>query len=456
MKGEIKARWGQPITGIFALATFTIVAWGLWYLFSDPRGPVGAFPYPFVMYLAMMILVGLWQHMFLGDWPFQEMPQPAKGIVLTLMNLILVWLVIHVVFYRVLGLGFNFLSQSNLESLAASGGGAYVAQFKDAAGAMVTCGRELSIDKLMAGSARYAERAVVCFVLIGFFSYPAITILFAKWPIRPSDLKQPMAGLAEFSWASLGTLLLYVVLIVPFWGLIYGKVFGTSFGINLPWWGGIGGTSHVHWVFGWWEWMIVILFMTVNVWRMKPWSAIGLPQPLKGLLSFVFIVGLGYIVAIGCVKLAPLWIPDMSHALAHNNSDSLARFLWYHAAEIAGFTLMPFLAWHHYFDDAAPMKDPDAWSAFGFRTVGVGLLCILNYLFFYYANFGHWGLGNPHMEHALADRLLHGESLIWNFWWIIPLLWNEWFFHKWPFYGHVQIASVMTPSSEGRPLAVHT
>jgi len=27
---------------------------------------------PLSCYLAMMILVGLWQHMFLGDWPFQE------------------------------------------------------------------------------------------------------------------------------------------------------------------------------------------------------------------------------------------------------------------------------------------------------------------------------------------------------------------------------------------------
>ena len=33
-----------------------------------------------------------------------------------------------------------------------------------------------------------------------------------------------------------------------------------------------------------------------------------------------------------------------------------------------------------------------------------------------------------------ADGVPHGESLVWNFWWIIPLLWNEWFFHKWPFY----------------------
>ncbi len=36
----------------------------------------------------------------------------------------------------------------------------------------------------------------------------------------------------------------------------------------------------------------------------------------------------------------------------------------------------------------------------------------------------------------LAEGFVQGESLIWNFWWIIPLLWNEWFFHKWPFYVH--------------------
>jgi AAT family amino acid transporter len=40
------------------------------------------------------------------------------------------------------------------------------------------------------------------------------------------------------------------------------------------------------------------------------------------------------------------------------------------------------------------------------------------------------------MHGELAERYLSGESLIWNFWWIIPLLWNEWFFHKWPFYVH--------------------
>ena len=118
----LRARWGQPATGIVSLMVFFLIAWLIWFIFSDPRGPVASFPYPFVMYLAMMILVGLWQHMFLGDWPFQDIPQPARGIIETVVNLALVWLVIHVVFYRIIGVGFNFFSQVNLEALAAAGG----------------------------------------------------------------------------------------------------------------------------------------------------------------------------------------------------------------------------------------------------------------------------------------------------------------------------------------------
>lgn len=35
--------------------------------------------------------------------------------------------------------------------------------------------------------------------------------------------------------------------------------------------------------------------------------------------------------------------------------------------------------------------------------VGVLVLCALNYMFFYYVNFGYWGLGNSHMEHGIAE-----------------------------------------------------
>jgi AAT family amino acid transporter len=405
-----------------------LIAWFTWYLFSDPRGPVGSFPYPFVMYLAVMILVGLWQHMFLGDWPFQKMSPAARGVTMTIANLIITWFVIHIVFYRVLGLGFNFLSESNLEALAA-------------AGATVMpegCAATLKYETLINPAAHFGERAVVTFVLIGFFSYPFVTILFGKWPIRPSNLEQPAAGFAEIGWTSLLTLFFFTVLIVPYFGLVYGKVFGNSYGMNFPWWSGIDGTPHVHWVFGWWEWMIVVLFMTPNVWRMKPWTLIKLPQPAKGFVSFCLIVVLGYILAKVFIMVTQAWAPmdEVIHALPAGDKGNPTRFFWYHTAEIAGMSLIPFLQWHHYFDDMSPSKNVDSWGGFWFRTIGVAILSVVLYLCFYHFNFGHWGLGNHHMEGNLGHRLVGGESLIWNFWWIIPLLWNEWFFHKWPFYVH--------------------
>ena len=73
-------------------------------------------------------------------------------------------------------------------------------------------------------------------------------------------------------------------------------------------------------------------------------------------------------------------------------------------------------------------------------TVGVFLFAALSYYVFYYLGFVHWGIGNEHaanLEHAFPE----GESLAWNSWWIISLLWNEWFFHKWPFYVHEPSAS---------------
>ncbi len=424
MADVLKPRWGQPATGIISNIVFLIVAWFTWYLFSDPRGPWATFPYPFVMILAMMILVGLWQHMFMGDWPFQNLSPPVRGVVETIVNLVVVWFMIYVVFYRVLGLGFNFLSESGLEAAVA------IAPAKGKA--------TLDLAALVAPSGKFAERAIVTFVLIGFFSYPVVTIFFGKWPIRPSDLTQPQAGLAELGWTSLLTLFFYTVLIVPFWGLVWEVLFGTGIAFGRPWWAGIAGTGHVHWVFGWWEWMIVILFITANVWRMKPWSLINLPQPWKGLISFICTVILGYLVALSLVKLQPLWInmEDAIHHLPASDHGNPIRFLWYHAAEIAGFTLVPFLAWHHYFDDMVPMADKDSWGGFWFRTFGVLVLMAITYFIYYVVNFGYWGLGIHHMQGDLAERYLNGESLIWNFWYIIPLLWNEWFFHKWPFYVH--------------------
>jgi amino acid transporter, AAT family len=422
MSHDVKPKFKQPLTGIISFITFFLIAWGTWFIFSDPRGPFKLFPYPFVMYLAVMILVGLWHHMALDDWPYKKMKQPLKGIVLTIVNLLVTFFVIHVIFYRILGLGFNFLSQSNLNALAEAGK------------AITPSGQALTLDFMK--SKHLAESAVVAFVLIGFFSYPFVTILFGKWPIRPSNLEQPQAGFAEIGWASLLTLFFYVILIVPFFGMVFSKSLGSSIGFNTPWWGSLNGTNHLHWVFGWWEWAIIALFMTANVWRGKPWTLIKLPQPLKGIVATTLVFAIGYMMALLCINIIPLWIgadtiATLKAAKPHNAE--YIRFLWYHSAEIAGFTLVPFLIWHHYFEDKTPFKNIDSWAAFTFRTIGVLVIAAISYILFYYANFGHWGLGNSHMT-SMSHRFIHGESLVWNFWWIIPLLWNDWYFGKWGFF----------------------
>ena len=353
--GTLQPRWGQPLTGIISFVVFTAIALVTWFLFSDPRGPVGWFPYPFVMYLAMMILVGLWQHMFLGDWPFANLKQPLRGIVMTVANLVIVWFVIDVLFYRVLGVGFNFLSYYGLEAANLAG----------------------KLPKLAEPGAtgKMAQVAVVGFVLIGFYTYPVFTIFFGKWPVMPSNLAQPNRGLAEIGWASLVTLFCYAVLIAPFFGLLF-----PGAAINPPWWEAVGGTKHIHYVFGWWEWAIVILFMTPNVWRMKPWTLITLPQPWKGWLSTALSFVAAYAIALLCRQLIPMWVPaDTFHHLeTAKGAAEVQRFLWIHSAEIAGFTLIPFLIWHHYFDDMAP-GDVDGWGGFFFRTAGVLLFAALLY-----------------------------------------------------------------------------
>ena len=210
--------------------------------------------------------------------------------------------------HRILGIGFNFLSYYGLEAAGSKGA--------------------------------LAQAAIVGFVLMGFYLYPVVTIFFGKWPIRPSDLKQPAAGFAEIGWATLFEIFGYVILIVPFFGF----ALKASPALGTSWWTGIGGTPHVHWVFGWWEWAVITLFMFPNVWRMKPFGLIKLPQPAKGFvymgLSFVF----AYCLALICINIAPLWLPQETiHELfVTKGQGEVSRFLWLHSAEIAGMTLIPF------------------------------------------------------------------------------------------------------------------
>ncbi|MBP1759706.1 MAG: hypothetical protein H6Q63_623, partial [Firmicutes bacterium] len=76
-----KPRWGQPLTGIISTIVLLLIALVTWYIFASPQGIFKFYEHPILAFLAWMILVGLWQHMLFGDWPFAGIKNPlARGI----------------------------------------------------------------------------------------------------------------------------------------------------------------------------------------------------------------------------------------------------------------------------------------------------------------------------------------------------------------------------------------
>jgi AAT family amino acid transporter len=119
---------------------------------------------------------------------------------------------------------------------------------------------------------------------------------------------------------------------------------------------------------------------------------------------------LGYILAYSVV-LAPAWLGDVF--ASHEAAAEKTRFLWYHAAEIAGFTLIPFLIWHHYFDDMRRMTDKRFLGASGSAPWACWFSCHQLHLSFIH-EFWRWGwairTGTTNSEHGESSSGTFGGS----------------------------------------------
>ncbi|MGB9802210.1 hypothetical protein [Desulfofundulus sp.] len=406
MAGHGKPRWGQPLTGIVALITFTVVALVVWWIFVDPRGPFHTYEQPFLAFMAWMILVGLWQHLLFGDYPFQSLTPPKRLLVETIINLVAVWFIINVVFGQFLGkLSMPFWSSEALHQ---------------------------SLPKLDHHHINeVVGAALTLFVLIGFFTYAFWTIAFQKWPF--AGMKQPALGLAEWSLCTVVTVILFGILIFPHFAtyLVSKEFFGETI-----WWKGLssviaGPSATVNFNIGWYEWCIVYLFMTANVWEGKPWDIVK-SQPWRGIFATVSI----FVLALLTVKVLMAVMASMYgpvDPLAKDGIESL-DYRYYHTATLAGFTLIPFLIWNHYFDNW-----PKQWGVVAgwfIRTIGVFAAAAIIGVIYYKVCEPVLGLpsvlaNTPVEYHGMH---LNNKPLVWLFWWIIPVLWNDWFAQKWPFY----------------------
>jgi amino acid transporter, AAT family len=384
-------RWGQPLSGIIAFIVFLGIALISWIVLASPAGVFKLYEHPFIEFLAWMILVGLWQTIIFGNWPFQKLAPLQRGVVQITINIVATYVIIYGVFQS--WLGKTILPLWSVEALVARG-----------------IPHETALE--------YTGGAITMFVLMGFFTYAFWTILFGKWPWA-GKLTQPALGLAEWSITTVVTLLAYGSLIYPFYVSVALK---QPVAAAAPWWGAVDGVSHLNWVVGIWEWAIVYLFMTANVWSGKPWNLVK-KQPWSGLFGLVSIFLLAYIT----VKVLLLGMGAAWGAVDPKATDGPASLAWryYHCASLAGFTLFPFLIWNHYFDNW-----PQKWgTVVGWivRTVGVFALAAIGYFLYYAVSELVFGLKPELSNHV-------NKPLVWLFWAIIPLLFNDWFMEKVPFY----------------------
>lgn len=388
---SFKPRWGQPLTGIISAATFLLIALVTWFIFASPHGIFKYYEHPVLEFLAWMILVGLWQHMLFGDWPFAKLKPLTRGIVEIGVNIVMVYVIIYGIFQGFLGK--VILPLWSVDALVARG-----------------LTEELAIE--------YTGGALTMVVLIGFCTYSFWTILFKKWPWA-GKLDAPSSGLAEWSLTTVVTLLAYGCLIYPFYVAV---VFKQPLAAQAPWWGGIDGVSHLNYIVGIWEWMVVYLFMTANVWSGKPFHLIK-KQPWSGLVAVVSIILLAYV----SVKITVFGMGAVWGAVDPKAADGPTSLAWryYNSASLAGFTLFPFLVWNHYFDNW-----PQKWgSVVGWfvRTIGVFALAVAQFYIYYAVCLPLLGLKPEFSNHV-------NKPLVWLFWAIIPLLFNDWFMGKYPFY----------------------
>lgn len=397
----IRPRWGQPLTGIISSVVFTLIALVLWWIFADPRGPIAKYEQPFLAFLAWMILVGVWQHILFGDWPFQKLPPLQRLIVETAVNIFMTWFIIYVILDKFLGkVMMPIWSVTQMEHITHEH--AHIL-WESPVGAAITL-----------------------IVLIGFFTFPFWTILFKKWPWG-GQLSQPALGMAEWGWTAIITALAYGLLIFPFFALALKQTMLTG----SIWWEGIAGTKSVNFIIGWYEWMIVYLFMTANVWAGKPWDLVK-KQPWSGFFGLFSIIILAFItVKVLMAAMAAIYGP--ADPTLKDGIMSL-DYRYYHCATIAGFTLFPFLAWNHWFDNwPQHMGVATGWII---RTIGVFVCAAIIGKLYYLLCEPVLGLPSQFVNNPVEfnGHHLNNKPLVWLFWWIIPMLFFDWFAHKWPFY----------------------
>ena len=268
---EQTAKAKPVLFGVLNCLIILLVSWLTWYLVIDPTGPIALYPNK-AGGLIFWIIIGVVWFAFNGElYPFRNLSQPKKGIVLVLLTTAVAVFVVW--FLNVLWGSFSPVFSIN---------------------------RPPSNFGVFAGA---------LFVLPGFYAWPVLVNTWQHWPWSDAGLKQPHIGIAEFFVGFFITVFLYMFLIFPALGMWQ----------SPDWFHGAAPLFSVPTFVGWFYMVPVVHLITSGLFERWPWRLMDKNRGRMAMVSFFGIIGIATLLYPVMLSIAKLLMgPSVAELLSQN------------------------------------------------------------------------------------------------------------------------------------------
>lgn len=391
---DLQPRLKQPMQGIVNLILATAVFMLFWYVFMDPRGILRWYtPMYGYMYIRWMLIVAIWQAYIFNFWPygykFMEDKHPlVKGLILIVTNFAIVWFLIWVFYYRIMGvLAIPYMSPAELTKL----------------GMTPFFARE------------YSSLALLMIAAIASWMSPIWPVCFENYPWN--NMKQPSRGFTVWALTLLLTTYLFLWLLHPHYNVLFYP--WQKFAAAFPWWYEFAGTLSGNFNVGW------IMCGTISIWLLEltferyPFRLIK-TQPLRGIVGFF-----GVLLFAWLMFFVFNFLQEVAWGAAIEGAKRLYAPDWryLHSGELACLILLPAMVLNFYFDNWPRKYIPAVNITVRFLIILVST-GILHYLYYKFSpQFLGTQAGYSHpQQFPMAPIIL----------WINIMLYHNWFMDLYP------------------------
>jgi len=381
------------LSGVIAIVYTTIIAWVIWAIFADPRGPPMFRYYTPLFWFSIacwLFLSTTWMHVIFEDYPFARFGPKKKGALMIPISVVIAFVCYFIFMWYIYGwLGVPYFSWPKLESLG--------------------------LTPLIARE--YSSYANSMAVFVATFTMLGYSILFRNWPWE--QIKQPARGLAVFAISGLLAAFLFQILFHPH----FGEAFPVSqmYFAAAPWWKDLALSYHGNFIIAWYMWAIVYVILSGTIWEGRPWI-VAKKQPWIGIFGFLAIIGISWLTMYLCLSIMDIMLGP---AIPGGKRSFGLIWRYLHTAEIAGFIIPPALYLYYFFDNWPKRFSVEInWLIRTFIVFFSGWIISLLYY-----SIGPATLGVPTSWDA--DEQI---SLVWVVWWCVLILWSAWFMDRWPAY----------------------